>query len=35
MPGKSRIQTGSDHGPAGSFAVTKKFPPPSTFVVTM
>jgi hypothetical protein len=35
MPPCSWIQTGSDQGPAGSVAVTKKLPPPDTFVVTM
>ena len=28
-------QTGSDQGPAGSFAVTKKVPPCETLVVIM
>jgi hypothetical protein len=35
IPSSSESQTGSDHGPAASFAVTKKLPPRSTSVVIM
>ncbi|MDQ0936606.1 hypothetical protein QFZ49_006581 [Streptomyces turgidiscabies] len=35
MPGTSGAQTGSDHGPAGSVAVTIRLPPPLLQLVTI
>lgn len=35
MPGTPGAQMGSDHGPAGSVAVTIRLPPPSLQLVTI